>query len=272
MECFIHAHLLRQKVQVVVVGAGGTGSHVINGLVQLHTALLALGHPEGFDVTVIDDDTVSQSNVGRQAFVWSDIGQHKATVLVNRLNQSFGLNWKAQIERLAPESGSQPLRPSHLVIGCVDNRLARKAIRECFTSGYWLDVGNNQNDGQVVLGEMGRTPFVQTPAGVRYRLPTVADLLPETIDETLDATDDQPSCSLADALEKQSLFINRAMALHALNLLWTLFRHGRIEHSGVFVNLESNRTSPLAISPEAWGRFGYHVPEQASHSKKLVAA
>lgn len=79
----------------------------------------------------------------------------------------------------------------------------------------------------------------------------------------LDATDDQPSCSLVEALEKQSLFINRAMALHGLNLLWKLFRTARLEAHGVFVNLATDRTSPLLIGPDTWGRFGYQVKEAA---------
>lgn len=263
MEHFIIPDLLQRKVRIVVIGSGGTGSHVINGLVQLHTALLALGHPGGLHVTAFDDDTVSESNVGRQAFVWSDIGANKASVLINRLNQAFGLDWEACPERIrASETRRFRMRPD-LVIGCVDNRLARKAIASTFGYGYWLDIGNNQNDGQVILGEIGEEPYVTWRGQERLRLPTVADLLSEAVDEKLDETDDQPSCSLADALEKQSLFINRAMALHGLNLLWKLFRHGRIEHHGVFVNLATDRTSPLAIDPDAWARFGYQVQRAA---------
>jgi PRTRC genetic system ThiF family protein len=113
------------------------------------------------------------------------------------------------------------------------------------------------------LGEFGERPYVTFRGTTRLRLPTVADLLPEAVDDKLDATDDQPSCSLAEALEKQSLFINRAMALHGLNLLWKLFRTARLEAHGVFVNLATDRTSPLLIGPDTWGRFGYQVKEAA---------
>ncbi|MFD2274263.1 ThiF family adenylyltransferase [Undibacterium arcticum] len=64
----IHPRLLQQKVRVAVIGAGGTGSQVLNGLVRLHLALLAFGHPGGLDVTLWDDDQVSEANVGRQSF------------------------------------------------------------------------------------------------------------------------------------------------------------------------------------------------------------
>ena len=252
MEHFIHHQLLSGPVKVVVIGAGGTGSHLVNGLVQLHTAMLALGHPGGLDVTVVDDDTVSESNVGRQAFIWSDIDKPKAVVLTNRLNQAFGLNWKAVTQRIDTETR---LNQFQMVIGCVDNRAARACINGQAASGaYYLDLGNRLNDGQVVLGEVGCETHWHNS---RLRLPTIADLLPETVQAGLDATDELPSCSLAEALEKQGLFINRAMALYALDLLWQLFRRGRIEHHGYFVNMETGRTSPLAIDPAVWERFGY---------------
>ncbi|MGA9507138.1 MAG: hypothetical protein WBV55_00695, partial [Candidatus Sulfotelmatobacter sp.] len=42
--------LLQKKVQVTVVGCGGTGSAIAAGLPYLHQAMLALGHPHGLDV------------------------------------------------------------------------------------------------------------------------------------------------------------------------------------------------------------------------------
>ena len=57
--------------RIAVVGAGGTGSAVIPSLARLHHAMLELGHPGGIDCVVYDDDTVSESNVGRQGFLWS---------------------------------------------------------------------------------------------------------------------------------------------------------------------------------------------------------
>lgn len=264
MKYMIPSNLLAERVRVHVIGAGGSGSHVVNGLVQLHTAMVALGHPGGLRVTLVDDDTVSESNVGRQAFVWSDIGQPKAAVLINRLNQAFGLDWRAEVARLQQVTiRDHP----HLVIGCVDNRTARACIARTYRAGtLWLDLGNRLDDGQVVLGEIGKT--VSVAGGSRKRLPTIVDLYPEVADGTLDQSDELPSCSLAEALEKQGLFVNRAMALHGLNILWNLFRHGQIEHHGVFANLSTGRTSPLSVDPETWTRMGY--PKARSARKKAA--
>lgn len=52
--------------------------------------MIALGHPGGLEVTVIDSDQVSEANVGWQMFYPSDVGLSKATVLVNRINMAMG--------------------------------------------------------------------------------------------------------------------------------------------------------------------------------------
>jgi PRTRC genetic system ThiF family protein len=259
----IHPQLLTQQVKVHVIGAGGTGSQMVNNLARLHLALLALGHPSGLHVTLWDDDVVSEANVGRQAFYPCDIGQHKAPTLIHRINIAFGLQWKSEVIRVKATSDLK----GHLVIGCVDNRKARAAIlagaRESKVN-YWLDCGNRLSDSQVVLGEVDPTIPKKRKT---VRLPHAADLLPELIDPKLDEKDDVPSCSLADALEKQSLFINSSVALYACNLLSELFRHGQITYHGGFINMKSGRTSPLQIGEETWKRFGY-APKRRIRAKK----
>jgi PRTRC genetic system ThiF family protein len=120
----IHPHLLNRQVQVAVIGAGGTGSQLMNNLVRLHLALIALGHPGGLHVTLWDDDTVSEANVGRQSFYPGDIGSAKAATIINRINLAFQLNWSSRVERI----DSTSVLKAHIVIGCVDNRKARLAI------------------------------------------------------------------------------------------------------------------------------------------------
>lgn len=249
MHHVIKPSLLTNAVDVVVVGAGGTGSHMLMGLAQLHHAMLALGHPGGLNVAVYDSDTVSPTNVGRQMFFPSDVGRNKADVLVHRINMAMGVNWAAIPRRLDAVSNH-----TDILIGCVDNRATRGLIHSFnhWGSMYWLDMGNTSHSGQIILGQIGRDK----------ELPNIGDLFPETIDPSLDAGDDTPSCSMAEALEKQSLFINRAMALYGLNLLSELFRHGKIDYHGVFVNLKTARTTPLKIDPQAWARMGY-APQAA---------
>jgi PRTRC genetic system ThiF family protein len=126
--------LKRRAVQVLVVGAGGTGSAILMGLPYLHQATLVWGHPCGLVVTVMDLDTVSPTNCVRQPFATSDIGRNKATVLVNRVNLFWGLSWSAAASAFTERSVMGSDNSPDLVIGCVDTRAARKTIHEALTS------------------------------------------------------------------------------------------------------------------------------------------
>lgn len=245
---------LTRPVKVLLVGAGGTGSRVLEQLLCLHRAIVAKGHPHGLHVTVMDMDRVSPSNIGRQAFYPSDIGTFKSHTLVNRVNMALDgtTSWEASTKMLSADTR---LSDVDLVIGAVDNRLARRSIFEALTKGsgaFWLDFGNRANDGQVVLG--------QVPARgdkKKARLPHIGDLYPELLDPDAEQDDDTPSCSLAEALEKQSLYVNQAVSVQGMNILWNFFTKGEITVHGAFINLEHSMVTPLRVDPEQWARFGY---------------
>jgi len=254
----IRPELLERQVRVLVVGCGGTGSAVVAGLPYLHQSLIAHGHPGGLHVTVMDGDTISPTNCVRQPFARSEIGLNKAIVLVNRINLFWGLNWEAVPAYLRPEifisrsySGDDPR--AHIVVGCVDTRAARATIRDAVgkssMDSYWLDLGNNADSGQFILGE----PLNERNRRSKLRLRTAGELFPEIVDPALD-NDGQPSCSSAEALERQEPFVNSTLAQHALALLARLFRYGEISYHGGFVNLASGSTSVLRIDPQCWQR------------------
>lgn len=60
-------------------------------------------------------------------------------------------------------------------------------------------------------------------------------------------SDSGPSYSLAEALEKQDLFINSTLAQLGCNILWKMFRYGMIKHHGLYLNLETLRTNPIPV-------------------------
>ncbi len=258
----LHAELLGREVRILVVGCGGTGSAVLGGLPYLHQAMLAQGHPCGLSVTVMDGDVVSPTNCVRQPFSRSEIGLNKGIVLISRINLFWGLRWKAIPHPLSAETltlssstfSETALRPD-LVVGCVDTRAARAIIAERTAgrsgAGYWLDVGNNASSGQFVLGE----PLNARNRRSRTRLRTVAEIYSEIVDPTLDS-DTEPSCSAAEALDRQESFVNAVLAQNALALLARLFRYGEIRHHGAFVDIATSRSVPLMIDPAGWRRAG----------------
>ena len=248
----IHPELLKHIVRVLVVGCGGNGSAVAAGLPYLHQALLAYGHPEGIHVTLLDPDVISPTNCVRQPFSQSEIGLYKSVVLANRLNLFWGLDWEGIPERLDPK---RKMTGVDIVIGCVDTRAARRAIAKCVEEwsevDYWLDLGNNADSGQFVLGE----PLNRRNRRNRLRLRTVSELFPEVIQGELDG-DGLPSCSAAEALDRQEPFVNPSLANHALALLARLFRYGTISYHGGFLTLSMLAgLQALRVDPKYWRRL-----------------
>jgi PRTRC genetic system ThiF family protein len=246
------ADLVRRPVRVLVVGCGGTGSAVASGLPYLHQAMLVAGHPGGLQVTLLDGDIISSTNCIRQPFCQAEVGLAKTVVMVSRLNLFWGLNWTAVPEYLTSESETANF---DILIGCVDTRAARRVIQEHVQGwrsrvAYWLDIGNSADTGQFVLGE----PLNGRNRRSAARLRTAAEIFPEIVEASLD-NDGAPRCSAIEALERQEPFVNQTLAQHALGLLTRLFRYGRIEHHGAFVNAAENRVQPLPVNPGIWRKM-----------------
>ena len=260
------AELTGRHLKVAVAGCGGTGSQVLTGLARMHVSLLALGHP-GLSVCAFDPDTVTPANVGRQLFSPSDLGCNKAAVLINRLNCFFDLNWTASPSCYKAGQRFSDDRADFL-IGCVDTAAARRDLAQT-RFRYWLDIGNTDKKGQVILGTRTRAkripigvPLMETiladpqSAGQRvkdtkYFTPPRPRLVTEIFPILKDKRrkeDNTPSCSLAEAIERQDLFINQTVATFALQLLWQFIRQGGLDIHGYFINLESGRVTPLPIN------------------------
>ena len=248
--------LSRRPVRILVVGAGGSGSAIVMGLPYLHQAMRAWGHPYGLEVTLMDGDTVSETNCVRQPFSWSDVDQNKATVLINRINLFWGTKWNAQptcFDESTLRSNND--RNPDFLIGCVDTRAARGVIEQSVMKrssyvAYWLDLGNNSSSGQFVLGQ----PLNGRNRRKAERLRTVSELYPEIADVAA-GEDPLPSCSAVEALERQEPFINQTLAASALAMLARLFRYGRLIHHGGFFNAVTGQMTALPVDPDLWRRI-----------------
>ena len=247
----------RRGFRVLVIGAGGNGSAVLFGLPYLHHALIAWGFADGLNVTVMDADTVSPTNCVRQPFGAADIGQNKATILINRINLFHQLSWHSDetffSQGAQNNTGSSYDNTVDFVISCVDTRAARREMHEAFNNvmgpwrsvRYWLDIGNNASNGQFVLGQ----PLNCVNRRSKTRLRTVTELFPSIMDTSL-GEGPLPSCSAAEALERQEPFVNNVLATSALSMITRLMRYGQIDHQGAFYNAESGRSAPISIDPE----------------------
>lgn len=257
---FTHNYVLHPTNPLIVnvIGAGGTGSHMMQALARLNHSLIALGHP-GLMIYLYDDDKVTVANLGRQLFSQCDIGQYKAAVLVNRINRSIGASFKAMPFRYCMKKKKRLAYDgaAHITISCVDTVDARfdiAAILQQLGSEesaskplYWLDLGNSKSSGQVLLSTIGK---IQQPNSRKFEtvaeLPFITDQYKNLLQQPAEA-DNTPSCSLAEALNKQDLFINSSLANMASSLLWGLFREGLTAYKGFFMNLKDFRTVPIPV-------------------------
>ena len=259
-----------QKTVIHLVGCGGTGSLMLTMLHRIDYALRAKGG-QGIHVIAWDGDTVSQSNIGRQAFYPFDVGMNKASVLVTRLNNAYGLAWEAR-----PEMFTQIPAGNSIILTCVDSASTRKKIAEeaKTTQGvrYWLDCGNGKDSGQVILGSL-RPPGRYFSERMRPIdkddepfLPHVVDLFPDIEDHEEDSG---PSCSLAEAIESQDLAVNPMVATHAFHLLWELLTKTVITTHGCYISLTGHMTMPMTIDREGWKRYGHKAPRKLKAIKDM---
>ncbi|RZM23867.1 MAG: PRTRC system ThiF family protein [Pedobacter sp.] len=242
-------------VSVNLIGAGGTGSSFLTALARMNYALNELGHC-GISVRLFDHDIVEQSNLGRQLFNEYELGMNKAVALINRVNRFFGTNWKAVTQKFesVPPARNQL---ANITISCVDTVSARKEISE-FLNGlqdisssrdrlmYWLDLGNGRDSGQVWLSTIGE---IKQPESKKFKTVGLLSDIFSTYPNLMETQEEnnEPSCSLAQALNRQDLFINSVLSNMGASLLWSMFRLGVLENRGLFLSLGDFRSTPVPI-------------------------
>ncbi|MFH6936335.1 PRTRC system ThiF family protein [Flavobacterium sp. FlaQc-30] len=273
---YTHNYLINptNPIRANLIGAGGTGSRMLTELARMNRSLIALGHA-GLQVNLFDDDVVTNVNQGRQLFADAKVGLPKAVALINRTNRFFGTNWKAVTEQFStanlksvPNRGRANLYVSYLDTAKASFDIADFLLKcnansdfERTKSLYWLNLGNARNTGQVILSTISE---IQQPDSKLYStvpsLPMVTDEFKELLQAQSDTS--EPSCSLTEALEKQDLFINAALASMGASLFSKLFREGMPPHRGFFLNLANFRSETIMVGviaarpaiPARWSR------------------
>ena len=163
MPYYLDNAFLLDNPWITVVGCGGTGGFVAEGLCRLF---------QGREVTIVlvDHDRVEPHNLLRQNFYAEDVGKFKSQALADRLARAFrrpvGYSVYAfREEDSGSDGGRYPGLPAYgnsLLIGCADNAAARRAMAECLPGDprRWLiDAGNDTNWGQVLIGNVADRDF-----------------------------------------------------------------------------------------------------------------
>ena len=225
-----------KRVNVTLVGCGGTGSHIASSLVAIQAALA--DRDIAMDVTLVDRDIVEDKNVGRQLFSLADVGGNKALQIAHRLNVAFGCRFGALARAIDANDtfvtvGDREGSPLHVVIGAVDNPAARALIAQAVAKAdgalWWLDCGNENHSGQIALGNSASAKDLRgsVALGMISRLPAPPVVYPGLV-RTPTPRRSVPrrtrqgrgqSCAELTAAGEQSLMINRVIAAWACELL-----------------------------------------------------
>lgn len=217
-----------------VIGAGGTGGHLIPNLARLVSA----SNTEDFkhEITIIDGDVVEEKNILRQNFIAKDIGKNKAMVLAERYSAAFGIEIHAVPEfieqwRKLASLMSEVQRPSiPVVIGCVDNHKTRQMIHSAFLYAYdffpmiWIDGANEEFTGQVVFGSMFPLYYVRrcSRSTSAFFVPPVTLLYPEVLKDEGTKFNSELSCAERAISAPQSISANLTSANIIMNYVSTL--------------------------------------------------
>lgn len=154
----------RLSYDIVLVGAGATGSHLLSFLTQLAANFTA----SEVRIRIVDADVVEEKNLLNQKFLAEDVSHLKAEVLCERYQSAYPELDISYLDAYVTEKESfvAYLRQANdrrnvlpILVSCVDNNATRKVFDDVFYDDripglIYIDAGNGtvQRVGQVVVG------------------------------------------------------------------------------------------------------------------------
>lgn len=254
---------------VVLVGCGGTGAFVAEGLCRLL--------PKNIGIALVDYDRVEPHNLLRQAFLREDLGGFKSEVLATRLSRNFGreiayANIPFSNLMMGPLTNG---RESTLTIGCVDNAAARQSIAEAFENhgyGWWIDAGNGFNSGQVLIGNVGKNGHfdgtMDAAKQVCYALPLPTVQRPDLLTVVPEEPSIDLDCAEAIELGEQSAVINQIMASLVLEFVRKLLTNS-LGWMQAYVDMDVGQLTTTEVEPARVARMvGSRVNVLTSKSRQ----
>ena len=258
MPYYLDNEFLLDNPWITVVGCGGTGGFVAEGLCRLF---------QGRDATIVlvDHDRVEPHNLLRQNFYAEDVGKFKSQALADRLAQAYnrpvGYSVYPFREETFDHGSRYPGLSSHdgLVIGCADNAAARRAMADCLPSDpcRWLiDAGNDTNWGQVLVGNVAEPVFLEEPpfTGETCHLAPAPTLQRPDLLTAVSTRPPDVDCAAALDLTDQDPTINQMMASLVLQVVRRMVA-GTCPFMALYLDMDQGTVSPSYVTPEAVARL-----------------
>jgi len=242
----LDSRFTQHNFTVSIVGCGGTGGFVAEGLCRFL--------PPHAELVFIDHDRVEERNLIRQNFTSCDLGKFKSEALAGRLATRY--QRPIAYSNLPVELAG--IRMPGLVIGCVDNGLTRREIARKVTQeispysyGWWIDAGNGENYGQVIIGNYEIRRLWESFEGeICHALPLPTIQRPELLQQR----PREPSCAEALAQNEQSPVINQAIASLVLEMARRLIE-GSCPWVQLYLDLDTGTLTPVMATLELVSRI-----------------
>ncbi len=243
--------LVTNNIILTLIGCGGTGSWLAPSLARIAYVLREQG--KQVQLTFIDPDTIEDKNIPRQNFCAAEIGMNKAVALAARFSAAWGVEIHYLTDPFKAETSTiqgYVENPLEVLIGCVDNAAARKAISQNLSrsrenSTWWLDCGNTEHAGQVLIGNAlvdgsdGSQPQHWLTDKICVRVPSPAVQCPDLlIARPEEKTKNNLSCADIQIANAQSLAINVRVAADATDMLLR-FLNGTLTRYATYFDLKA---------------------------------
>jgi PRTRC genetic system ThiF family protein len=249
-------------IHIMLVGVGGTGSWLALSLGRLayHARLKGIT----VRLTFVDHDAVELKNCVRTMFCPAEVGQNKAFSMARRLNLALGMSITANPHPFTAELGYQWARgcgrqATHLLIGAVDNHLARRELAQVVVGHggrvWGLDLGNGRASGQILIGNLTRLEQLKLDnIGLCNGLPSPYVQEPDLLEPDEEA---RPlSCADLTLLEEQGLMVNSQVAAIAGQYVYEFSLKRTLRQYATYFTLEPPITTSHCLTASVRSRFG----------------
>ena len=254
MPYYLDNEFLLDNPWITVVGCGGTGGFVAEGLCRLFQGRDAI-------IVLVDHDRVEPHNLLRQNFYAEDVGKFKSQALADRLSQAYNRPVGYSVYPFREEECRYPGLSSHdgLVIGCADNAAARRAMADCLPGDpcRWLiDAGNDTNWGQVLVGNVAEPVFLEEPpfTGETCHLAPAPTLQRPDLLTAVSTRPPDVDCAAALDLTDQDPTINQMMASLVLQVVRRMVA-GTCPFLALYLDMDQGTVTPSYVTPEAVARL-----------------
>ena len=249
-----------ENPKLVIVGCGGTGSLVAEGLCRLLIN-------SDLTLMLVDFDRVEPHNLLRQNFFAGEVGKFKSQALAERLSRQYGRKIGYSVMPFERDMFDEPMGAgmyhkamSLIIIGCVDTAEARRTIADSMSSNWnnwWLDAGNGHHSGQVLLGnthDIGRLKeSFDFDSHTVSKLPLPSLQLPGLLIPSVEKTRPR-DCAEAIENDEQSPTINQAMAMLVVDFTYRLLS-GTLTNMGTYMDMDAGTTQTVPATPMSVARM-----------------